>query len=126
MSDTPTASTNPKGAQGKRKPRMHFVPPIALLQEAKVMELGGSKYGPYNWQDSAVDASTYYDAAMRHLMSWFCGEANDPESGMSHLAHVRACCGILIDAESTGQLIDDRPAKVGSASAFISEQTKTE
>lgn len=73
------------------------------------MALGAEKYGAFNWQSSKVDATTYYSAAMRHLMSWFAGEDVDPESGASHLAHVRACMGILIDAAATGQLVDDRP-----------------
>lgn len=115
----PEVSTNPKRAFGIKKPQAHFIPPVAILAEAKVMALGGSKYGPYNWQDQPVDASTYYDAALRHLMSWFTGESVDEESGQSHLAHVRACMGILLDAEATGTLIDDRPTKVGSAAAFI-------
>jgi hypothetical protein len=116
-------STNPKKAEGRKKPLMHFVPPVALLMEARVMELGASKYGPYNWQDSAIDASTYYDAAMRHLMAWFTGEDVDPESGISHLAHVRACMGILLDAQSTGQMMDDRP-RAASAAAYIMLSTK--
>lgn len=111
-------STNPKRAFGTRKPGAQFIPPVAIVEESIVMALGASKYGPYNWNDDAVDCTTYYSAAMRHLMSWFAGEDIDPESGASHLAHVRACCAILLDAGATGNLIDDRP-KCGSASEAI-------
>jgi hypothetical protein len=105
----PEKSTNPKRAFGVKKPSPHFIPPIAIIEEAAVMAGGAAKYGPYNWQESPVDATTYYSAAMRHLMSWFTGEDRDPESGHLHLAHVRACMAILIDADASGKLIDDRP-----------------
>ena len=82
------------------------------------MALGGEKYGPFNWNDSPVDATTYYSAAMRHLMSWFAGEDVDPESGASHLAHVRACMGIILDAQASGNLIDDRPNTSSAAEAI--------
>jgi hypothetical protein len=115
---------NPKKAYGSAKPSMHFIPPCAIIEESVVMALGGAKYGPFNWQDKPVDASTYYDAAMRHLMSWFTGEDRDPESGALHLAHARACLGILIDAQLAGTLIDDRPVKTTSAAETIKRLTK--
>lgn len=118
-----TASTNPKRAFGITKPSVQFIPPVAILEEATVMALGGEKYGPFNWQDSPVDASTYYSAAMRHLMQWFAGEDRDAQSGASHLAHVRACMGILIDAMASGKLIDDRP-QCASATEAIERLTK--
>jgi hypothetical protein len=117
-------SSNPKKRYGSVKPSAHFIPPVAILEEAVVMRLGAEKYGFANWQDSPVDASTYYSAAVRHLMSWFTGEDKDPESGASHLAHVRACCGILIDAMETGSLIDDRPRKVANAANAIKRLTR--
>jgi Domain of unknown function (DUF5664) len=118
-------SANPKKAAGRAKPAMSFVPPSALLLEAVVMRLGASKYDPFNWQADPIDATTYYDAAMRHLMSWFTGEDNDPQSGVSHLAHVRACCGILIDSIESGILIDNRP-RTTSAAALIERLANAE
>lgn len=111
-------SSNPKRAYGVKKPSAQFIPPVAIVEESVVMALGAAKYGPYNWQDDPVDATTYYSAAIRHLLQWFSGEDKDPESGASHLAHVRACMAILIDAQSSGVLIDDRP-KCASASKAI-------
>lgn len=64
-----TASDNPKKKYGAQKPCVHFIPPVAIIEEAVVMGLGGEKYGAFNWQDKPVDATTYYSAAMRHLMS---------------------------------------------------------
>jgi hypothetical protein len=41
-------------------------------------------------------------------MAWFSGEDIDPESGVSHLAHVMACCNIVLDAKEHGKLNDNR------------------
>jgi hypothetical protein len=102
--------SNPKSAYGVKKPALlSCVPATALLVEGQVMMLGARKYGPFNWRDNSVAASVYIDAALRHIMAWNAGQDNDPESGVSHLGHVRACMGILIDAMETGNLIDDRP-----------------
>lgn len=117
-------SENPKKRFGVAKPSPHFIPPIAILEESVVMALGGTKYGAYNWNDKPVDASTYYDAALRHIMSWYTGEDRDPESGASHLAHARACMAILLDAQATGTLIDDRPRKTAKASEAIARLAK--
>lgn len=110
---------NPKTAQGALKPpALSVIPSSALIQVGAVMALGKKKYGPFNWRDQPVTASTYIDAAMRHLMSWWDGETTDPESGASHLAHAAASLFVLIDALSTGNATDDRP-KPGVAAELI-------
>ena len=109
---------NPKNAQGRKKPPVHLVPPVAILSEAMVFALGAEKYGPYNWRDAGVPASVYFSAAMRHLQSWWDGEDLDPESGQPHLSHARACLAIVLDAKGLGKLLDDRPP-AGSAAEFI-------
>lgn len=119
----PLPSTNPKRAFGVRKPSAQFIPPVAIIEESVVMALGAAKYGAFNWQDDPVDATTYYSAAMRHLLQWFSGEDKDVESGASHLAHVRACMAILLDAQAGGRLVDDRP-KCASAGEAIERLTK--
>ena len=99
---------NPKTAFGEAKPKMSDTPTIGLLQMGMVFTGGAAKYGRFNWRDHAVSATVYYDAAQRHLMAWFAGEDIDPESGVSHLAHVMACCNILLDAGKHGKLNDNR------------------
>jgi len=101
--------TNPKTVYGIQKTPLHLIPPPALSAEAEVFGLGGRKYGPYNWREHTVSASVYQAAALRHLLAWWEGEDTDPESGQSHLAHARACLGILLDAAHHGKLNDDRP-----------------
>jgi Domain of unknown function (DUF5664) len=114
---------NPKKRYGMAKAPMHFFAPTARILCGIVMQLGGTKYGPFNWRANAVDASTYIDAIHRHLMLWESGEDNDEESKVSHLAHVMACCSILIDAQLGGTLIDDR-SKSPTVAELLKSLTK--
>ncbi len=116
-------SSNPKKQYGTLKPSMSFIPPVALMELAAVMELGAVKYGAHNWVTQPVDFTTYYDAAMRHLMLALSGEDIDPESKALHVAHAMACCAILTDAIRLGNLIDDRPM-VGNVGEAIQRLTK--
>jgi hypothetical protein len=101
---------NPKTAQGALKtPILSVIPSPPLIQIGEVMRLGREKYGPFNWRAQPITASTYVDAAMRHMMSWWDGETIDPESGESHLAHAAAGLMLLMDAIATGNATDDRP-----------------
>lgn len=109
--------SNPKSAHGIKKTPYHLVPVPAIEAEAWVFGLGAQKYGAYNWRDTSVAASVYYSAALRHLTAWLEGEDRDPESGQSHLAHARACLGILLDAQTAEKLIDDRPGAHRAAHA---------
>ena len=117
-------SSNPKKQYGTLKPSISFIPPVALLELAAVMELGAVKYGAHNWVTDPVDFTTYYDAAMRHLMLAFSGEDIDDESKALHVAHAMACCAILTDATRLGNLVDDRP-KTGDVAQAIRRLTKT-
>lgn len=113
---------NPKDRIGITKPPLHLIPPSAETLEAVVLGLGARKYGPWNWRSTNVQATVYISAAKRHLAQWLDGVDNDPESGVSHLAHVRATIGILIDAQATGHMSDDRPPK-GVAAELIAQHT---
>lgn len=118
-------AVNPKTAAGAKKPSLFSViPTAALLHLGEVMRLGANKYGPFNWRETPVPAETYIDAIGRHLLSWQDGESVDPESGMSHLAHIMASCAIIIDAEENGMLKDDRP-KAGRVGEMISNFQRT-
>lgn len=114
---------NPKTAIGTTKPPLSCVPPVAIFHMGQAMKDGKEKYGLMNWREHRVSSSVYYDAAMRHLMSWWDGEDRASDSGVHHLAHAMACLAILLDAESTGQLNDDRPIP-GMLPEFITANTK--
>ena len=115
-------NANPKDNIGETKPPLHLIPPTAEILEAVVMGLGARKYGPFNWRSAKVRATVYIAAAKRHLAQWLDGTDGDPESGVSHLAHARACLGILLDAQATGNLVDDRPPP-GAAATLITQHT---
>lgn len=117
-----TEGENPKDRVGQTKPPLHLIPPAAEVLEAVVMGLGARKYGAFNWRSAKVRATVYIAAAKRHLAQWLDGESSDAESGVSHLAHARACLGILLDAQATGNMVDDRPPP-GVATALISQHT---
>jgi len=104
---------NPKTALGEAKPKMSDTPTISLRLLGQVHSMGADKYGAFNWRENIVSATVYYDAAMRHLMAYYDGENIDPESGLPHLAHIMACCSILLDAENQGSLNDNRPTTDG-------------
>ena len=103
-----TTVNDPKGEAGSKKAPMWLLPPVALEQTSWVHKLGNDKYGPFNWRVTGVCATTYVSAIMRHLNAWRDGEDLDPESGISHIAHIATSCNILMDAEACGTLQDDR------------------
>lgn len=101
-------NNDPKGASGAKKTPLGLIPPIAMEHTALVHKLGADKYGAWNWRDNQVSAITYVNAILRHLNAWRDGEDLDPESGISHIAHIACSCNILMDAELHGTLVDDR------------------
>ena len=103
-----TQYNDPKGAAGALKTPLGLIPPYAMEQTAWAHKLGAEKYGPFNWRDTGVCATTYVNAIMRHLNAWRDGEDLDQESGISHLAHVACSCNILLDADYCNTLQDDR------------------
>lgn len=111
--------TNPKDLLGVQKVSLTKLPAVAVYHGAHAMMDGARKYGPFNWRDNAVIAHIYVDAALRHLTAWFEGEEVASDSGVHHLGHALACCAILLDAQETGNLKDDRP-KGGKGPAVLS------
>lgn len=115
---------NPKTVYGEAKPPLHAIPASALLLLGQVMASGEAKYGLVNWRQKKVSSTVYFDAAMRHLLAWLDGQTNDPESGLPHLAHVMACCAIVLDAGTIqGALNDNRPYP-GMAPDMIAKATR--
>lgn len=102
-------NANPKDLFGARKVSLSKLPAVAVAHAAHAMMDGAGKYGAYNWRDKAVIASVYVDAAKRHVDNWFEGQRVAGDSEVHHLGHAIACMAILLDAEATGNLIDDRP-----------------
>lgn len=88
---------------------MELVPWAPMAAVARVLAGGAGKYGRRNWQIDSIKASTYVGAIARHaLLEWAEGVDKDKDDGEHPLAHVAACCLLVMDAERTGKLIDDR------------------
>lgn len=100
---------DPKGDAGKQKPQLQLIPPVFNIAVAGALALGAEKYGVANWRNNNVQAMTYIGAMRRHIDAYLDGQDIDPESGVSHLAHVAACCAITLDAAASGTLVDNRP-----------------
>ena len=120
----PGPTVNPKELAGSKKPAIWSVFPRWVAHAVgRVMSVGAAKYGAFNYRESRIAASTYEDAIERHAALWFDGEDNDPETGVSHLASVIASCILLMDAQRTGQLEDNRQ-KTGIVRAQLDELEK--
>lgn len=116
--------TNPKTKYGKAKPALGLIPGPALVHIADAFGDGAAKYGPANWRVDPVSASTYINAALRHIYSWFDGEGLADDSKVHHLGHAAACLAIVLDAEAQGTLVDDRPT-AGATPQLIKALTKS-
>lgn len=84
------------------KPRMDLLDRYAIEQLAMVLGFGAKKYAAHNWRQGLA-YSRLVAAALRHIHAFNDGEDNDPESGLSHIAHAMCCCMFLLGT------INDRP-----------------
>lgn len=97
------------------------MPPALSIEAAKALAQGASKYGPFNWRTGPrITMSLYLAAIRRHLDAFQDGEDDAPDSGISHLAHIAATVGILLDALALGNALDDRVS--GPASDLLNDQ----
>jgi len=106
---------NPKYVQAQKdgKAPMEYLVGSTLRGDAAVHAHGAHKYGERNWRLDPIKSSTYEAAILRHFMSYFYDREDlDPDSGLSHLYHIRACCAVMLDAEQHGTLIEDRARAV--------------
>jgi len=96
------------------KAPLSLIPRVALEAEAQVMGFGAKKYGRHNYKQG-FEYSRLLDAALRHIHAFNDGEDNDPESGISHLAHARCCLSMLLECINIGTATDDRFKKDSTA-----------
>lgn len=89
------------------KPPMELLSHRALLEAAKVMGEGKNKYGAQNWR-AGLAWSRVIGAAYRHLGAFNDGQDLDPETGLSHVAHLLCCAMFLLEYISTHPEMDDR------------------
>jgi hypothetical protein len=114
--------TNPKGAVGINKAPMSTVSSAVLAEVGVAMLEGTLKYGRHNYRRVGIRASVYYDATIRHMFSWWEGEDQDPDSGMSHITKAIASLVVLRDAMIQSKIEDDRPPRSEEFYAGLNEQ----
>lgn len=92
------------------KPKLHLVPPEAIIEAATVFGFGAEKYGENNWRKDIAKFpySRHYSSIMRHLFAFHSGEDLDPESGLPHLSHALTQMMILIMTTKEAPKMDDR------------------
>lgn len=86
----------------------HLVSPYATKELVKVLDFGATKYAPRNWERGLKWESECLSSLLRHIEAWRSGEDNDPETGLSHMAHVMCNAMFLMHFISTGTGEDDR------------------
>lgn len=69
--------------------------PFEVIEDInKVLEFGAQKYSANNWKaGTGFKYTRILNSLLRHIFAYIRGEDNDPESGLSHLAH--AGCNIV-------------------------------
>ena len=76
--------------------------PNAVLAVGKVLTFGANKYSDDNWK-KVPEANTRYSAALdRHMNALHRGEEQDPETGLSHLAHAACCVLFMLELSHRG------------------------
>lgn len=96
--------------------------PEAVLEVAKVLTFGAQKYKAHSWQTLENGSTRYKAALMRHLLAHAAGETDDPESGLSHLAHVACNALFMLQLDLNVQKEvepEDKPAKKPEARSPI-------
>lgn len=91
--------------------------PLGALEEvSKVLTFGAQKYSRGNFaSNGGLEYTRVINSLLRHVTAFARGEDNDPETGLSHMAH--AGCNVLFllhyelnkDKFST---VDDRATKI--------------
>lgn len=89
------------------KIRLELLSFTFLDEVGKVMTFGAKKYASHNWRNG-FQWSRLIGAAMRHLFAFARGEDLDPETGLSHLAHLGCCVMFLFEHYKRKLGTDDR------------------
>lgn len=92
------------------KSRIDLIPPVIIEELGKLYAVGAAKYGAQNWQ-GGMAWGRVYAALLRHAISWFKGEKNDPEDGQNHLIACIWNAATLYEYERRNLGVDDRGFK---------------
>lgn len=95
----------------------------AIKEIVKVLEFGAKKYSAWNWSNGLSFTQTF-ESMQRHLLAWYTGEDKDPETGLSHMAHVLCNAMFLMHfiLFKTGR--DDRPGALRQGATIEQQEFK--
>lgn len=104
----PSVENNLGKKHDQGKVQMDLLPVRFLEEVAGVLTFGAKKYDPYNWS-KGIKFSRLFAALLRHVYAFWKGESNDPETGLSHLAHATCCLAFMFELMLIDKQWDDRP-----------------
>jgi len=90
-------STLPKAIKADAGKTDWAILPLDALEEIiKVFQFGEKKYARGNFANGeGLEYSRVLNSLLRHTTSFMRGEDNDPETGLSHMAHA-GCCVLML------------------------------
>lgn len=87
QADTKELTVATKFDEGKRD--WSLLPLDSVEEIIKVLEFGANKYSAHNWSSNGGFKYTrVLNAMLRHLFAFMRGQDKDPETGLSHIAHL--------------------------------------
>lgn len=89
------------------KVRVELLSSVALTEMAKALTFGAKKYEAWNWA-KGISYTRVLGASLRHLLAYMSGEDKDPETGLSHIAHLACNCMFILHYEKFRTEFDDR------------------
>lgn len=91
------------------KPRMSLIDSYAMEELAKVLTFGAKKYAAHNWR-KGLKISECLDSMQRHINAYNNPhmEDTDPETGLSHMAHVMCNAMFILWLQTHKRDFDDR------------------
>lgn len=106
-------SSEPAARYDADKPRIDLIDPGFLLRLGDHYGVGARKYAERNWQ-KGMSFSRCYASAQRHMLAFWSGEDDDPETGSPHVIaaawNMAALDYYMADADLRKKF-DDRPNK---------------
>lgn len=94
----------------QNKVQLHYLPPLALDEVAKVFMYGAEKYGKYNWEQG-MQWLRIWDAGGRHRNAFLNNMDYDAETKLYHMAHSAANDLMLLQYQLKNIGEDDRKKK---------------
>jgi len=79
-----------------------LLPWKSIREVVRVFNFGATRYGEETWKDIKDPRKRYFAAAQRHMIDWWCGEKDDSDSGINHLAHAAWNILVLLWFDLTG------------------------